>query len=89
MYWLVLGTNQFKFAQIRAMADEQSTFQEDVTMQVPHIQFFKAIINLCKENQDLLPSLPEAIESLLENNSAKLIEMHQFEEHRYEEFTIL
>lgn len=66
------------------MADEQPTFPEDVTMQVPHIQFFKAIINLCKENQDLLPSLPEAIESLLENNSAKLIQMYQFEEHRYE-----
>ena len=89
MYWLVLVTNQFKFAEIRAMADEQSMVAEDVIMQVPHIQFFKTIINACKENRELLPSLPEAIECLLESGSAKLIQVYQFEEYRYEGLSIL
>lgn len=69
------------------MADAPSMFPEDVTMQVPHIEFFKAIINLCKENQDLLPSLPEAIECVLENGSGKLIEKYEFEQYRYERLT--
>ena len=89
MYWLVLVTNQFNFAEIRAMADEQSMVAEDVIMQVPHIQFFKTIINACKENRELLPSLPEAIECLLESGSAKLIQVYQFEEYRYEGLSIL
>lgn len=82
-------TNQDKFAEIRAMADEQSMFAEDVTMAVPHIQFFKTIIELCKENRELLPRLPEAIECILENGSAKLIQIYQFEEYRYEGLSIL
>ena len=89
MYWLVLVTNQFNFAEIRAMADEQSMVAEDVIMQVPHIQFFKTIINACRENRELLPSLPEAIECLLESGSAKLIQVYQFEEYRYEGLSIL
>ena len=71
------------------MAGEHSMVAEDVTMQVPHIQFFKTIINACKENRELLPSLPEALECLLENGSAKLIQIDQFEEYRYEGLSIL
>lgn len=89
MYWLVLVTINSKFAEIRAMADEHSMVAEDVTMQVPHIQFFKTIINACKENRELLPSLPEALECLLESGSAKLIQIDQFEEYRYEGLSIL
>ena len=89
MYWLVLLTKQFKFAEIWAMADEHSMVAEDVTMQVPHIQFFKTIINACKENRELLPSLPETLECLLESGSTKLIQIDQFEEYRYEGLSIL
>ena len=71
------------------MADEESMFAEDVTMAVPHIQFFKRIINVCKENRELLPGLPEAIECILENGSAKFIQIYQFEEYRYEGLPIL
>lgn len=71
------------------MADAHSTFAEDVTMQVPHIQFFKTIIDIFKENRELLSNLPEVMELLLENGSAKLIEVHNFEEYRYKNLAII
>lgn len=71
------------------MADAQSTSSEDVTMQVPHIEFFKTLINVFKENRELLSNLPEVMEGLLDNGPAKLIEVHQFEEYRYENPAII
>lgn len=70
------------------MADAHSTFSEDVTMQVPHIQFFKTIIDVFKENRELLSNLPEVMELLLENGSAKLIEVYSFEEYRYKNLSL-
>lgn len=64
------------------MADTQSTFSEDVTMEDPCIQFLKTITNVCKQNRDLLSSLPEALEFLLVNSEGPLNQMCQFEEHR-------
>lgn len=71
------------------MADTQSSTSEDVTMQVPHIEFFKTLINVFKENRELLSNLPEVMEFLLDNGPAKLIEAHQFEEYRYENYAII
>lgn len=71
------------------MADTQSSSSEDVTMQVPHIEFFKTLINVFKENRELLSNLPEVMECLLDNSPAKLVEVHQFEEYRYENLAII
>lgn len=71
------------------MADAQSTSSEDVTMQVPHIEFFKTLINVFKENRELLSNLPEVMECLVDNGPAKLIEVHRFEEYRYENPAII
>lgn len=71
------------------MADTQSSSSEDVTMQVPHIEFFKTLINVFKENRELLSNLPEVMECLVDNGPAKLVEVHQFEEYRYENLAII
>lgn len=64
------------------MADAQSTFSEDVTMEDPCIQFLKTITNVYKQNRHLLSNLPEVMEFLLVNGEGTLNQMCQFEEYR-------
>lgn len=64
------------------MADGQSTFSEDVTMEDPHIRFLKTITKEYKDNRDLLSNLPEVMEFLLVNGEGALNQISQFEECR-------
>ena len=66
--------------------DTQSECKEDVAMENPVARFLMSLIAVCKENRDVLKSLPEMIESLIasEEHLPNLIEVHQFEEYRYQ-----
>ena len=64
------------------MADGQSTFSEDVTMEDPCIQFLKTITKVYKDNRDVLSNLPEVMEFLLVNGEGPLNQISQFEECR-------
>ena len=65
--------------------DTQAECKEDVAMEDPAARFFLSLIAVCKENRDVLKSLPEMIESLIasEGYLPNWIKVHQFEEYRY------